>query len=169
MIYPFDCFKEQVPEKQFDNVFDMAFYWFTRSEKLQIYKAESSESYVKDTLMAIGIKKNEDEIKKMIQQETEIEEINDSETYILYKICKEFVQGRKAIDWEIIQRNNSIEKEYSVNEWVAGDKEHLFWITLKIMNGFDNFNPYRLSLWSFWRNICFMAQNERALKVLTLT
>ena len=165
MIYPFDCFRDEVPEKQFDDVFSMASYWFIRWEKLQIYKAKSSEVYVKEALASIGIKKDEDEIKKMIQQEIEIEEINDSETYILYKMCKEFVEGKQSIDWKIFQKNNFIKKEYSTTEWVAGDNEHLFWTTLKIMNGFDNFNPYRLHYWSFWKNICFMAQNERALRV----
>jgi len=162
---PFECFRDDTPEIKFNNVFEMSRYWFVRWEKLNLYTVENPESSVKDILESVGVFKDIREIKKCIQNDTQIEDIDDPEKYILYKICKEFVQGHKPIQWSVIQENNLVDMDYSLTGWLARDDDHLFWITMKIINGFDNFNPFRLHMWSFWKNICFMAQNDKALQV----
>ena len=169
MIYStFECFRDEKPEKQFNNVFDMSRYWFIRWEKLNVYTLENPESSVKHILESVGIFKDICEIKKYIKNETHMKDIDDPEKYILYKICKEFVQGQKAVQWTVFQKENLINMDYSLTGWLAGDDDHLFWITMKIMNGFDNFNTFRLHMWSFWKNICFMAQNVKALHVFNV-
>ena len=161
---PFQCFNHP-SDKKFNDVFSMSMYWFLRWEDLIIYTTDSSDLSVNNFLKSIGIKKSLEQVKDMLDHKVKIDEIVDPETYILYKTCRQFIEGTNVVSWETIQQLNCIEKEYSVPEWIASDKDHLAWITLKIMNGFDDFNPFRLHTWGFWKNICFMAQNERALDV----
>lgn len=168
---PFDCFPSRNPREnsKFDDVFQLARYWFVKWDDMRIYTRSDEGSGIRKILDSMGIHIPTRDIRDMLKRKINTEDICREEKYILYKICREFVDWEKVGPWRIIQEENGqgCVIRLDVMDWIASDEDHVFWILMKIVNGFDDFNPPRLHMWSFWACTCFVfLQNHQAAKRL---
>ena len=162
MISPFELSKTN---PVFQDIFSMSKYWFIQWKSLKIYTKAYPNQDISRILDMLGITKSIQEINDMLENGIDVLDINNADTYILYKLCREFALGEKIVAWKCVSEVNGIETTCSVLNWLASDEDHILWITMKILNGFGDFNPYRLPTWKFWQNLCFLAQNRRASKL----
>ena len=141
--------------------FSWAVYWYNFWSPMVIY--DKPLGLVSENLLWItrrmGMNFSKDCISYYLEGRVSPEDIASPDEYILYKLCNFFVKG------ETIDKYSG---DFSVDykNWLAADNDHVFWITMKILNGFGNFNPYRLSNWEFWLNMCFLSQNPHSSRIL---
>lgn len=148
--------------------FSKALYWFEYWEPMIVFDKFDAFNNVNWLLYSLDCVFPKSTILYFLNESVESNELDTPEKYILYKICKVFVRGERIESWRHIQEKYHGAPVIRIDsmDWLASDDDHVFWITMRILNGFEDINPYRLHDWEFWSILCFLSQNPHASKKL---
>lgn len=159
-------FRHKMSEESRACTFSRALYWFKYWEPMIIYDKFDAYENVSWLLHSLNCVFPKSVIVRFLDDSVDCTEIDSPEKYILYKICKVFVRGESIDTWRSIQQMNFRFRIQAIRtdsmDWLASDDDHIFWITMNILNGFGDINPYRLHEWEFWSILCFLSQNPHA-------
>ena len=146
---------DKIPESEFAR----AVFWFKFWQPMLLYNPNHNVLNNLEWIMyRLDMACSKDCIMYFLEGRVVPDDLDSPEEYILYKLCNFFVKGKTIGKW-----SGGFRVDYK--NWLASDDDHVFWITMKILNGFGDFNPYRLSNWGFWLTLCYLSQNHRSFEM----